>query len=115
MSGRGRVAKPGSDKGAAHLNYKCQVEGCTVTPRGNNVGRHYMKKTDWELVEKLRAAVGDSEVLKYLAGADNHTEFIFRRGYTKNRLPTFNTHATVKTVCQAGQGISRFLQVTRLK
>ena len=115
MSGKGRVTKPGCEGGVSHLKYKCQVEGCTVTPWGSDVGRHYKNRTDWELVSKLRATVGDAEVHKYLAGADKHTEFIYRRGYTKNRLPTFNTHVGLKTVCQPGQGSGRFLQVTSFK
>ena len=53
------------------------------------------------MLTKLRdAAGGYANVQKYLAEADGHTEFIYRKGYTKNRLPTFNTHAVMKTVCQ---------------
>ena len=68
---------------------------------------------------KLRDSVGDTNVKKYLAeAADGHTEFIYRNGYTKNKLPNFKTHAIAKTVsvCQPGQqGISRFLQVIGFK
>ena len=65
---------------AAHksVSDKCQVEGCAITPRVSDMGRH------------------DE------AEADGNTEIIYRRGFTKNRLPTFNTHAGVKTVCQPG-------------
>ena len=68
-------------------------------------------------VTKLRDSVGDANVEKYLAeAADGHTEFIYRNGYTKNKLPSYKIHALVKTVCQPGQqGISRFLQVIGFK
>ena len=61
--------------------------------------------------------MGNTNVEKYLAeAADGHTEYIYRNGYIKNKLPTIKTNALAKTVCQPGQqGISRFLQVFGFK
>ena len=91
---RGRPSKWGCPGGASHLKYKCKVEGCTVSPRGVDLGRHYSNKTDWQLITKLKDAVGDANVEKYLAeAAHGHTEVIYRNGYTENKI-----HALVKTV-----------------
>ena len=121
MSGRsrGRPTKLGCPGGVSLLKYKCKVQGCTVTPRGCDLGRHYSNKTDWQLITNLRDSVGDPKVEKYLAeAADGHTELIYRNSYTTYKLPIFKTRATAKTVsvCQPGQqGISRFLQVFSFK
>ena len=67
-----------------------------MTPRGSDLGKHYGKKTDWAMVTKLRAAVGDAEVERLREGIDSHTEFIYSRGYSKARLPCWATHTMVR-------------------
>ena len=63
------------------------------------MGRHYSNKTDWQLITKLRDAVGDTNVEKYLdKAADGHIV------YPQEWLPTFKTHALVKIVCQPEGG-----------
>ena len=100
MASRGRVVMPGCVGGKSKKKYKCNSTGCTVTPQGKDLPRHYLAKTNWDLLAKLRAAMGDSEVEELLKETDPHTEFIYRRNYTKTRLPEYRTHVRVKEVVQ---------------
>ena len=86
------------------MKYKCKVAGCLVTPRGNDLGRHYKNNKDWSPVARLREAVGDDAVKKCLEGADGHTEFINRKGYTETSLPTFSPHVAIKVEREPGEG-----------
>ena len=92
-----------------------------MTPRGSDLEKHYEKKTDWAMVMKLRAAVGDAEVERLREGIDSHTEFIYSRGYSKARMPNWATHTMVREGGQAGEEgagrqstISRYFQVSQL-
>ena len=40
--------------------YMCKVPGCTVTPRGCDVSKHYKTKTDWSEVRELKAVAGSA-------------------------------------------------------
>ena len=108
---RGGGKKPGLEGGRSKQLFKCKVSSCEVTPRGCDLPRHYMNLTNWKLVAKLRAAVGDTEVERLLEGADGHTTYIYRNQYSEKRLPTHNTHAMVAVRNEEGQGIQRFFQV----
>ena len=58
--------------------------------------------------------MGDTEVEKLLEGADSHTTYIYRNGYSEKRLPTHNTHAMVAAQREERQNISNFFQVGKL-
>ena len=79
---RGGGKKPGLEGGRSKQLFKCKVSSCEVTPRGCDLPRHYMNLTNWKLVAKLRAAVGDTEVERLLEGADGHTTYIYRNQYS---------------------------------
>ena len=51
----------------------CQVDGCQVTLCGNNMKNHYKKNTYWEILAKLKAAVGNAQEDRLLSTADKHT------------------------------------------
>ena len=55
--------------------------------------------------------MGDTEVEKLLEGADSHTTYIYRNGYSEKRLPTHNTHAMVAAQREERQNINNFLNV----
>ena len=61
------------------LKYRCKC--CTVTPRGCDLKRHYKNNVNWPLVKQLKAAKG-TEVQELRDGADQHSLFIFDRGYS---------------------------------
>ena len=114
MASRGRIEKPGCEGGRAKQKFKCKVAGCDVTPRGCDLPRHYRNLTNWKMLGKLRAAMGDTEVEKLLEGADSHTTYIYRNGYSEKRLPTHNTHAMVAAQREERQNINNFFQVGKL-
>ena len=99
MPGRGRPAgqaKPGCEGGRNKKKYRCQANGCNVTPRGNDLANHYKAKTDWDEVKKMAAAVGDAALEKMLQQAGPHTRYIFQKGYSEKRLPHWANHVMVK-------------------
>ena len=57
MTGR-RSVVPGLDGGKSKKKYRCQASGCGVTPRGCDLSQHYKSKTDWDMVNKMKAAMG---------------------------------------------------------
>ena len=54
--GKGPKPLPGCDGGKSKQKYQCH--GCSLAPRGTDLPKHYLKKTDWELVKKLRDSMG---------------------------------------------------------
>ena len=96
------------------MNYRCKASGCDATPGGSHLAQHYNNKTKWELFTKLQSAVGAAAVEKLRSLADPHTLFIFDKGYSKKRLPTWQTHTMVKEIASSGQQetISKFFQVS---
>ena len=75
------------------LKYRCKC--CTVTPRGCDLKRHYKNNVNWPLVKQLKAAKG-TEVQELRDGADQHSLFIFDRGYSSENLPSYQNHVLVK-------------------
>ena len=75
------------------LKYRCKC--CTVTPRGCDLKRHYKNNVNWPLVKQLKAAKG-TEVQELRDGADQHSLFIFDRGYSSENLPSYHNHVLVK-------------------
>ena len=86
----------GGTGGKSKLKYQCQAIGCSTTPRGNDLQNHYKFMTDWELIDRMKAAVGSSALEKLIKIADQHTKFIYEKGYTKKRLPHWSNHVSVK-------------------
>ena len=39
----------------------CNVPGCTVTPRANDLKKHYMSLTNEEMLDRLNQAVSDKK------------------------------------------------------
>ncbi len=74
------------------MNYRCKVEGCSVTPRGCDVPKHYKTKTDWEKVTELREVMGGAILERKLEQVDGHTRFCFEKGFTETKLPRWQTH-----------------------
>ena len=52
----------------------------------------------------MRATLSVEKVERLGKEADPHTFFIFSKGYTKTRLPTWSTHVMVKKPSEAGEG-----------
>lgn len=90
-------AKPGCEGGRNKKKYRCQANGCKVTPRGNDLASHYKTKTDWVQVKNMAAAVGDAALERMLQQAGPHnTRYIFEKGYSEKRLPHWANHVMVK-------------------
>ena len=75
---------PGCEGGRSYKKYQCQ--GCSLTPRGKDLSRHYKNMTDWTLVGQMRAAMGSAKLAQLKDKADKHTLYIFGRGYTREKL-----------------------------
>ena len=71
--------------------YMCKVPGCTVTPRGCDVSKHYKTKTDWSEVRELKAVAGSAALKAKLEQAEGHTKFAFVNNYSEEHLPTWAT------------------------
>ena len=82
--------------------YRCNAVGCSVTPRGCDLPKHYQTKTNWETVQKLRVTMGTSALEKQLEAADPHTKFCFQQGYTEKKLPRWESHVSVKVNIVSG-------------
>ena len=113
-----RMGKTGTTR--AKMKYRCMATGCQVTPRGCDIMVHYRTKTNWDLVAKMKAAVGDAALERLKGEADPHSLFIFMRGYSRTRLPVFATHVCVKegteeveerALQQKQHSLTRFMQV----
>ena len=82
--------------------YMCKVPGCTVTPRGCDVSKHYKTKTDWSEVRELKAVAGSAALKAKLEQAEGHTKFAFINNYSEEHLPTWATHAPVMAAMVGG-------------
>ena len=116
--GRGRKSVLGFEGGKTKKLFKCQVAICSVTPRGCDVPKHYDNRTNWELLEEMRNTLFEDKLESLREKADPHTLFMFSKGFTKTRLPTWSSHIMVKdhTMVGTAEGsnsiMSRFLQVS---
>ena len=114
MSGRKRGLGPGAGPGAGPVagvniskrNYRCKVPGCSATPRGCDVPRHYKRSTDWLKVRELKLVVGSEALERELEQVDGHTRFAFVNKYTEKNLPTWVTHAPVPVAMDPTNGES---------
>jgi hypothetical protein len=120
MSGR-RPVVPGLEGGKSKKKYRCQASGCGVTPRGCDLSQHYKSKTDWDVVRRMKAAMGTAARDKLVQEADPHTRFIIEKHYDENRLPTYTSHVMVHEVTVVGSNtdpkqlkIGGFFQVINL-
>ena len=90
----GRSAQLGSEGGRSKQKFRCR--GCNVTPRGCDLRKHYKCNVNFDLLKLLKAAVGAADLQKLKDRADKHTLFFFDRDYSKERLPSWQTHTEVK-------------------
>ena len=56
---------------------------------------HYKKNTYWEILAKLKAAVGNAQEDRLLSTADKHTKYMFREEYSMKWYPNWKNHVTV--------------------
>ena len=96
------------------MNYRCKVEGCSVTPRGCDVPKHYKTKTDWEKVTELREVMGGAILERQLKQVDGHTRFCFEQGFTETKLPRWQTHVPVPASSE-GESSGSGLKQARLE
>ena len=69
--------------GKSKLKYYCQAMGCSTTQRGNDLQNHCKFMTDWNMIDRIKAAVGSSALEKLIIRADKHIKFIYKKGYKK--------------------------------
>ena len=93
MSGRKRGL--GSGVHPSRRNYRCKVPGCSATPRGCDLARHYKRHTDWSKVKELKSVFGSEALREELEELEGHTRFAYVNNYTEENLPTWITHAPV--------------------
>ena len=84
-------APPG---GLSRLKYSCKI--CDIHPRGCDIPKHYESNTNWILLAEMRKCVGDATLEDLRKKADPHSLYMFDHKYTKNHLPTWQTHAQWK-------------------
>ena len=117
-----RNGVPGSrEVPASHQLNKCKAANCTVTPRGCNLRKHYVTKTNWDLLNELRTNLSEGKEDRLIKEADPHTIFLFTKGYSRDKLPSYTTHARVPKPSDKDEGVSgqqallaNFLQVSFL-
>ena len=94
MDKPGPKGQPGLTSCPSKQKYKCRA--CKVEPRGSDIPRHYDRHTDWSLLEEMKLCMGDVALDALKKKADPHTIYIFENRYTKQKLPTYKTHAMVR-------------------
>lgn len=113
-----RIKTPGCEGGKSKQHYKCMAANCKVAPRGCDLKKHYMDHTNWELVSELRTTLSEDKVERLRETADPHTDFIFTKGYTKTRMPSWSTHVMVRKPGEGGSGqqstLTNFFKVSFL-
>ena len=90
------MSKPGLPPPLSRLYYSCKVPQCDTKPRGCDLRSHYVTNTNWETVSQLKSCVGDAALAELKTKADPHTLFVFENNYTKNKMPSYRTHAQWK-------------------
>ena len=107
MSKRGPIAtkQPSRDK------YKCPVKNCNSEIRGDDIGKHFQKYSNFIALDKanenqsllrkrsLQATdvveISDVCLKDFLVKASDseklHTEYLFQHGYSSMNLPDFNS------------------------
>ena len=92
----GRATVIGLEGGKSKQLYKCQAVNCTVTPRGTDLAQHYVNQTDWDLVAELMRTLSEDKVKRLCSEADPHTLYIYQKGYSRTKLPSWSTHMMVR-------------------
>ena len=94
----------GLEGGKSKQLYKCQAVNCTVTPRGTDLAQHYINQTDWDLVAELMRTLSEDKVKRLCSEADPHTLYIYQKGYSRTKLPSWSTHVMVRKQPAASDG-----------
>ena len=80
---------------AARSKYHCDV--CDLPVISYDLKNHYLSKTDWEKLEKLRKCDGDGTQIN-VEDLDDHTKYMLKWKHTKNNLPSYKNHRREKTI-----------------
>ena len=100
----GRAKVMGLEGAKCKQLYKCQAGNCTVTPRGTDLAQHYVNQTDWDLVAELKKTLSEDKIKRLCSEADPHTLFIYQKGYSRTKLPSWSTHVMVRKQPAASDG-----------
>ena len=75
----------------------CNVPCCNVTPRANDLKKHYMSLTNEEMLDRLNQAVSDKKLERLLSIADENTQYIYSgKCLVKEKFyPNYLNHVTV--------------------
>ena len=78
----------------------CNLPGCTVTPRANDLKKHYMSLTNEEMLDRLNQAVSDKKFERLLSKADENTQYIYSGKYSVKEkfYPNYPNHVTVQNL-----------------
>ena len=91
----------------SRAKYKCQVPGCSMTSRSDQLQMHYKNfvlfNTDGEAVDEANDDFKSSSNMKKM-----HTSYFFRHGFTRNNLPPMKLDTAADT--WKNQSISSYFQ-----
>jgi hypothetical protein len=76
--------------GLSRLKYCCKA--CNIRPRGCDLSKHYEINTNWDLLQEMKACVGDLSLAEMKERADPHTLFMYEHKYNRKAMPTWQTH-----------------------
>ena len=88
---RGIGGRPAAlvEGGKSTQYYVC--EACPAKVISYNLKKHYKEKTNFDLLAKLKGG----EVIE---NVDPHTQFMWEKGYTEKKLPSYLNHKMVPVV-----------------
>ena len=66
-------------------------EACPAKVKSFHLKKHYKDKTNFELLARLK----DGEEVE---GVDPHTRYMYEKGYSQSKLPSYFTHKMVSVV-----------------
>ena len=84
---KGRPRKLGIGLAPAKCKYVCNVEGCNEEIISYDLAKHYIRKGNSEMLDRLINCPVESGRKAILEKADPHTIYLFTNGYTSMKLP----------------------------
>ena len=98
------------------LFYKCLVENCNKSIRGDRLPEHYLKSADMKILESAQKMSEDEDrvtIINLIKDQDKqcHTLFLYKNGYNELKLPNFRGH---KRECET-KILSPFEQIAAAK
>ena len=92
---RGRLKAPGPNM--SHELFKCVVENCNKSVRGDRLKEHFKKKSKLEVLDEAKKMDVSGEITNGLKHIDsmliddenqrNHTKYLLSNGYSSTKLP----------------------------